>query len=74
MFKLNDLELTEHMLRIREFHSLACGAVREDARRRIFENLAKIEDHARKAQWRLLVLEREHEQRQLASAGSMDKA
>lgn len=63
MFEVNDLELTEHMLRIREHHSLACGAVRAGERRRIFESLAKIEDHARKAQWRLLVLEETNEQK-----------
>lgn len=64
LFKVNDLELTEHIIRIREAHSLTSGAVRIGELHRALTELSKIEDHARRAQWRILDLIKAHKDAQ----------
>lgn len=56
LFKVNDLELTEHILRLKENFSLACGSVRHGELNKALTELSIVEDHARKAQWRITKL------------------
>lgn len=56
VFKVNDLELTERILEAKAAHSLACGYMRTGELSNMLTELARVEDAARKAGWRVMDL------------------
>lgn len=50
---MNDLQITEWLLEVKAAHRLACDHIREGRLNSALSEVARIEDAARKAGWRL---------------------
>ena len=74
VFKINDLELTTHLIEIKKGLSEASAAFRNGYLNDMISALADIENHARQAGWRAIDVRKTHGPGKLAPDGNLDKA